>query len=121
MRGREDLEKLARRIRRKLQAESARLHEGRFPASASPNQVLFRINSETGNVSHYQRFDEEGRATKRVDLEGIPHGLVDTPHVQEFDRNTDPETGRTFVNRGTVRKARPEEIIDDGIRREKSG
>jgi hypothetical protein len=63
-----------------------------------------------GTVTHYQVFDDLGRRVKRVDLVGAPHGGVPTPHVQEYVLNTNPATGQTFVNKGPVRPALPEEI-----------
>ncbi|WP_405526645.1 polymorphic toxin type 24 domain-containing protein [Streptomyces canus] len=46
-----------------------------------------------------------------MDLEGRPHGGVDTPHVVEYVRNTNPKTGEVFVRPSNdVRAAFPWEI-----------
>lgn len=82
---------------------------GNFPNSASPNEVLYRAGSD-GSVTYYQVYDDLGRPVMRVDLVGRAHGGIPTPHVQEYVLNTNPATGQTFVNKGPVRAALPEEI-----------
>ena len=83
---------------------------GRFPRTGQPNQVLVRRGSD-GRATHYQVYDADGLPVQRVDLTGRAHGGVDTPHVVEFQRNVNPETGEVFVRpNSTVRPALPEEI-----------
>ena len=84
---------------------------GFFPETANPNDGLYRINPQSGKVSHYQVYDAQGLPIKRVDLEGSTHGGVPTPHVLEYTRNTNPRTGEVFVGKPrTVRPALPDEI-----------
>lgn len=80
--------------------------QGRFPQTAAPNATLVRRNSN-GNPTSYQVYGPDGLPIKRVDLQGRTHGGIPTPHVQEFDRNTNPSTGQVYVNPGTVREAQP--------------
>lgn len=82
---------------------------GRFPDRAAPNQTLYRVDPNTGNITYYQTYDAAGLPLKRVDLVGATHGGIPTPHVQEYTRNVNPQ-GQTFVNKGPVRPARPDEI-----------
>ncbi len=82
---------------------------GNFPNSASPNEVLYRAGPD-GSVTYYQVCDDLGRPVMRVDLVGQVHGGIPAPHVQEYVLNTNPATGQTFVNKGPVRAALPEEI-----------
>ena len=39
------------------------------------------------------------RGTTHFDLDGATHKGVDTPHVQQSIKNTNPKTGRTFTNK----------------------
>ncbi|MFJ9154623.1 polymorphic toxin type 24 domain-containing protein [Streptomyces sp. NPDC102270] len=72
---------------------------------------FYKTDPQTGKVTNYTTYDSEGRAVKRVDLEGRPHGGVDTPHVVEYERNTNPKTGQVFVRPSNeVRAAFPWEI-----------
>ncbi|MBD1935649.1 MULTISPECIES: polymorphic toxin type 24 domain-containing protein [Cyanophyceae] len=90
--------------------DNGRQVRGNFPQTARPNEVLYREGSD-GRVTHYQTYDQDGLPIKRVDLTGRPHGGVPTPHILEYTRNTDPATGRTFVNKPSqVRPATPDEI-----------
>ncbi|MGH8603179.1 MAG: polymorphic toxin type 24 domain-containing protein, partial [Gammaproteobacteria bacterium] len=58
-----------------------------------------------------QTYDRDGFPIKRVDLTGRPHGVVPTPHMVEFERHVNPDTGEVFVKpERTVRPAKPEEI-----------
>jgi hypothetical protein len=76
-----------------------------------PGGVLYKRDPQTGNVTNYVQYDQDGYPVKRVDLTGRPHGGVPTPHVVEYDRNLNPKTGQVFVRpRRYVRPARPEEI-----------
>ncbi|MET7738031.1 putative T7SS-secreted protein [Streptomyces sp. NPDC005402] len=83
-----------------------------LPAENGPKDgTLYKTDPQTGKVTNYTTYDSEGRAVKRVDLEGRPHGGVDTPHVVEYERNTNPKTGQVFVRPSNeVRAAFPWEI-----------
>jgi RHS repeat-associated protein len=83
---------------------------GRFPSSAEPDEILVRRDPLTGEPTNYQEYGPDGLPTKRVDLTGSDHGGIETPHVHDYGRNTDPATGETFVNPGPVRPANPSEI-----------
>ncbi|MDQ1068849.1 putative T7SS-secreted protein [Streptomyces canus] len=83
-----------------------------LPVENGPKDgTLYKTDPQTGKVTNYTTYDSEGRAVKRVDLEGRPHGGVDTPHVVEYVRNTNPKTGEVFVRPSNdVRAAFPWEI-----------
>ncbi|MFK4103761.1 putative T7SS-secreted protein [Streptomyces sp. NPDC019531] len=83
-----------------------------LPTENGPKDgTLYKTDPQTGKVTNYTTYDSEGRAVKRVDLEGRPHGGVDTPHVVEYVRNTNPKTGQVFVRPSNeVRAAFPWEI-----------
>ncbi|NYF11416.1 RHS repeat-associated protein [Leifsonia sp. AK011] len=83
----------------------------RFAKEAAPNTVLYKTGSD-GLVTSYQTYDSVGLPIKRVDLIGAPHNGIPTPHVQEFGRHTNPETGITYVTKSgdDVRPAEPWEI-----------
>ena len=83
---------------------------GKFPLSAEPNSILVRRDPVTGEPTNYQEYGPDGLPTKRVDLTGSSHGGIDTPHVHEYGRNTNPATGQTYVNPGPVRPANPNEV-----------
>jgi hypothetical protein len=83
---------------------------GRFPSSAEPGSILVRRDPVTGEPTSYQEYGPDGLPTKRVDLTGSSHGGIETPHVHEYGRNTNRDTGQTFVNPGPVRPANPNEI-----------
>ena len=98
------------KIGKKLE-EAATHPKGKLPVEGGPpNGVLKKVGPD-GKVSNYTVYDEEGRAIKRVDLTGRSHGGVPTPHVVEYTRNVNPQTGKVYVNDpGTVRPATPDEI-----------
>jgi hypothetical protein len=76
-----------------------------------PGGILYKRDPQTGQITNYIQYDEDGNALKRVDLTGRPHGGVPTPHVVEYDRNVNPRTGEIFIRpQRFVRPARPEEI-----------
>lgn len=83
-----------------------------LPVENGPKDgTLYKTDPQTGKVTNYTTYDSEGRAVKRVDLEGRPHGGVETPHVVEYVRNTNPKTGQVFVRPSNeVRAAFPWEI-----------
>lgn len=83
----------------------------KFASSADPGAVLVRRDPVTGAPTHYQVYGPDGFPVKRVDLTGREHGGVPTPHVVEFQRNVNPNTGEVFVrpNR-SVRPANPDEV-----------
>jgi RHS repeat-associated protein len=85
--------------------------KGPFTAKGEPNSVQFRVDKD-GNITNYQVYGPDGEPLYRVDLVGASHGGIDTPHVQMFIQNTNPETGETFTNRGKVVEAKPEQIPD---------
>ena len=83
---------------------------GLFPENASPNEVLYRADSN-GHLTHYQTYDVDGLPVKRVDLVGAAHGAIETPHVVEFERHVNPRTGQTHVIKSRfVRPALPSEL-----------
>lgn len=87
---------------------------GNFPKTAEPDEVLLRRDPTTGRITNYQVYDSAGLPVKRVDLTGAAHGNVPPPHVVEYTRNVDPETGRVFVNKPRqVRPATPDEIPNE--------
>ncbi|MGH3156879.1 MAG: polymorphic toxin type 24 domain-containing protein [Streptosporangiaceae bacterium] len=47
-----------------------------------PGGVLYKRNPETGDITNYTQYDQDGNAVKRVDLTGRSHGGVPTPHVE---------------------------------------
>jgi hypothetical protein len=83
-----------------------------LPVENGPKDgALYKTDPQTGKVTNYTTYDSEGRAVKRVDLEGRSHGGVETPHVVEYVRNTNPKTGEVFVRPSKdVRAAFPWEI-----------
>jgi hypothetical protein len=83
-----------------------------LPVENGPKDgTLYKTDPQTGKITNYTTYDSAGRAVKRVDLEGRPHGGVDTPHVVEYERNTNPKTGQVFVRPSNeVRAAFPWEI-----------
>ena len=86
---------------------------GKFPEKAGPNEVLVRRHPDTGEVSYYQAYDADGLPLKRVDLDpgSKPHGGVPPPHVVEYTRHVNPQTGEVFVRKDRhVRPANPDEI-----------
>jgi len=93
-----------------IDLSSATTVSGKFPPSAEPGGILVRRDPLTGEPTNYQEYGPDGLPTKRVDLTGSAHGGIETPHVHEYGRNTNPATGETFVNPGPVRPAQPNEI-----------
>ena len=90
--------------------DGAKKVSGKFPRSAEPNQTLFR-QDPSGRVTSYQVYGSDGLPSKRVDVTGRPHGPVPTPHVLEFRRDVNPNTGETFIKPDkNVRAATPEEL-----------
>lgn len=89
----------------------------RFPDIAGSNEVLYKTG-QSGRTSYYQVYGSDGMPVKRVDLDSAskPHfdkttqQRIPPPHVQEYTRQTNPNTGQTFPKRGIVRAARPDEI-----------
>lgn len=91
--------------------DGARQVRGSFPRTAGPNEVLIRRHPDTGAPTHYQHYDADGLPVRRVDLTGRAHGGVPTPHVVEYTRHVNPETGEVFVRPDRhVRPANPDEI-----------
>jgi hypothetical protein len=88
---------------------SARQVAGRFPRTAGPNEVLVRRGAD-GAPTNYEVYGDDGLPLKRVDLTGRSHEGVDTPHVVEFERHVNPNTGEVFLKPGRVRPARPDEV-----------
>jgi uncharacterized protein YukE len=76
-----------------------------------PDGTLYKRDPQTGDITNYTVYDHDGNAVKRVDLTGRDHGGVPTPHVVEYDRNVNPNTGEVFVREQRhVRPATPDEI-----------
>jgi Bacterial toxin 24 len=86
-----------------------RPHRGDFPRTAEPDGILVRTGND-GKVNSYEVYGPDGLPMKRVDVRGRAHGGIPTPHVQEFERNTDPATGREFITKGEVREVTPDEV-----------
>src|SRR5262249_17121864 len=83
----------------------------KFPDQGPPGGVLYRRDPQTGAITHYIVYDQNGYPLRRIDITGRPHGGVPTPHVLEYDRNVNPQTGQVYVRpQKHVRPARPEEI-----------
>lgn len=84
----------------------------KLPKDNGPkNGTMYKTDPQTGEVTSYSTYDSEGRALKRVDLEGASHNGVETPHVVEMVHNTNPKTGQVFVGESKdVRTAFPWEI-----------
>ncbi|MFE3038314.1 putative T7SS-secreted protein [Streptomyces canus] len=84
----------------------------KLPKENGPkNGTMYKTDPQTGKVTSYSTYDSEGRALKRVDLEGAAHNGVETPHVVEMVHNTNPKTGQVFVGESKdVRTAFPWEI-----------
>ncbi|MGW6427105.1 polymorphic toxin type 24 domain-containing protein [Nocardia sp. NPDC055053] len=88
-----------------------------LPTKGTPNSYMVKKDAN-GNVTHYTYFDEDGIATKRVDLTGKSHHDketgqdIPTPHVVEVRKNQNPKTGEYFGQTlpNSVRAATPEEI-----------
>ncbi|MGW4365211.1 polymorphic toxin type 24 domain-containing protein [Nocardia takedensis] len=88
-----------------------------LPTKGPPNGYLVKKDAD-GNITHYSYYDEDGIATKRVDLTGKPHydkatgQDIPTPHVVEVKKNINPKTGEKFGQTlpDSVRPALPEEI-----------
>lgn len=76
-----------------------------------PNGTLYKRDPQSGDITNYTVYDADGNAVKRVDLTGRSHGGVPTPHVVEYDKNINPNTGEVFVREQRhVRPATPDEI-----------
>ncbi|MFD4434051.1 polymorphic toxin type 24 domain-containing protein, partial [Nocardia sp. NPDC058497] len=88
-----------------------------LPTKGTPNSYMVKKDAN-GNITHYTYFDEDGIATKRVDLTGKSHfdkttgQEIPTPHVVDIKKNQNPKTGEYFGQTlpGSVRAATPEEI-----------
>jgi len=84
---------------------------GRFGPTAEPGSVLVRRDPVTGSPTHYQVYGPDGLLVTLVDLTGRAHGGVPAPHVVEYQRNVNPDTGVAFVRPNRhVRPANPDEI-----------
>jgi hypothetical protein len=76
-----------------------------------PDGTLYKRDPQSGDITNYTVYDADGNAVKRVDLTGRDHGGVPTPHVVEYDRNVNPNTGEVFVREQRhARPATPDEI-----------
>jgi len=82
---------------------------GRFPLDgASAQNLLYRMDGN--NITSYIVYDDSGRAIKRVDLTGMAHANVPTPHAVEYKHNQN-SAGDIYVQaEKTVRPARLDEI-----------
>jgi uncharacterized protein YukE len=84
----------------------------KLPTQGGPAEgVLYKRDPQTGEVTNYTVYDADGNAVRRVDLAGRSHGDVPTPHVVEYERHVNPETGQVFIKeQRQVRPAHREEI-----------
>ncbi|UGT39718.1 polymorphic toxin type 24 domain-containing protein [Nocardia yamanashiensis] len=91
---------------------------GNLPTKGGPVNGYLVKRDPQGNITNYSYYDENGIATKRVDLTGDAHfnkttgQTVSTPHVVEIQQYRNPTTGEIFArtDRNNVRPALPEEI-----------
>lgn len=95
-----------------IDLSNATPHQGRFPKSAGPDEILVR-RKQDGSVTAYAVYDKDGLPIKRVDVDpdSAPHGGVPAPHVLETHKNVNPKTGQTFLTWDKMpRPARPDEL-----------
>ncbi|MCW2921583.1 MAG: repeat protein [Thermoleophilia bacterium] len=79
----------------------------KFPETGTPNsQAIKRVD---GKLTRYIEYGEDGKPVLRVDMHGS-HGEVEGPHIQYYDRHTNPDTGEEFVGSGDYRALTQEEI-----------
>ncbi|WP_164341921.1 hemagglutinin repeat-containing protein [Pseudomonas viridiflava] len=72
---------------------------GRFKLDGGPvNGTVYRADNQ-GNITSYAVYDSAGMIVKRVDVTGVAHANVQTPHVIEYGRNKLPD--------GTIRVQSP--------------
>lgn len=70
---------------------------GRIPTSGGPaDGVLFR-RGDGGAIVDWGVYDGDGNLRYRVDLFGAAHGGVETPRWQPYRVNTNPQTGKVYV------------------------
>lgn len=73
---------------------------------------MYRADNQ-GNVASYAVYDSAGMIVKRVDVTGVAHANVQTPHVIEHGRNKLPD-GTIRVQSPSIksapRPAKPDEI-----------
>ncbi|WUH91940.1 polymorphic toxin type 24 domain-containing protein [Streptomyces sp. NBC_00433] len=95
-----------------IDLSNATPHQGRFPKSANPDEILVR-RKQDGSVTAYAVYGRDGLPVKRVDVDpdSAPHGGVPAPHVLETHKNVNPRTGQTFLTWDKMpRPARPDEL-----------
>lgn len=91
-----------------------RVGKGNLPKTADSNSVLYKTDSK-GNVTNYEVYDQDGNPLYRVDVTGRSHNGIDTPHVQEFVKNTNKQ-GKVFFDKGVVRPAKPSEVPTETVK-----
>lgn len=100
------------RIPLRQQLEEAQTVRGKIPNDGGPPNGFLVKRDQSGNVTHYVQFDEQGRGIKRVDITGRSHNNVPTPHVVHIVHDRNPVTGLTMPRelKREVRPATPDEI-----------
>jgi hypothetical protein len=84
---------------------------GEDPRAEGTPHTRFRTDDQ-GRVTHYETYNspEPGKG-KRVDVTGPAHGGVETPHVTDTQRHTNPEDpSKTSYTEGPTRPAEKHEI-----------
>ena len=96
----------------RIDLSKGRQVSGRFPKSSSKNEILYR-KKDTGIVTAYAVYDDEGLIVKRVDLDpdSAPHAGIPAPHALDMEFNTNPNTGQVYrIWAKMPRALRPDEF-----------
>jgi hypothetical protein len=82
---------------------------GHLPKTAAPNSILYRLDPQTGTITNYSTYDENGNIVKRVDLNHA-HGPYENGHTHIYGTNRAPN-GKEYPGQEIeVRPAQPGEI-----------